>query len=439
MLHTDATHDPQLRSWVASANDHADFPIQNLPHGVFSPPGAAPRGGVAIGDHILDLRAALQAGVFEGATSRAADAACGESLNAFLGLGLGQARALRARLSALLAEGAPEQALLAPALHDAASCTMHLPARIGDYTDFYAGIHHATNVGTLFRPEAPLLPNYKHIPIGYHGRASSVRPSGVAFHRPAGQTRPPAGQPAAGPHFGPCRNLDYELELGIWVGQGNPPGAPIPIASASGHIAGFCLLNDWSARDIQAWEYQPLGPFLAKSFATTISPWIVTEAAMAPFRLAQPPRPAGDPVPLPYLMDQRDQAAGALALTLEVALLTARKRAAGLSPVKLSSVTADALYWTVAQLLAHHASNGCDLHPGDLLGSGTISGAAESSWGSLLELTRQGARPIILPDGETRRFLEDDDEIIFRATACAAGARSIGFGDCRAQIKAVLF
>jgi fumarylacetoacetase len=439
MPNIDATHDPALRSWVDTANDHADFPIQNLPHGVFSPSGGGPRGGVAIGDRILDMRAALQTGLFDGATRPAAEAASGDTLNGFLALGLHAARALRARLSALLAEGAQEQAQLAPLLHTASACSLHLPARIGDYTDFYAGIHHANNVGTLFRPDAPLLPNYKHIPIGYHGRASSVHESGVAFRRPSGQTRPPADEPGAGPRFGPCRNLDYELELGIWVGRGNAPGMPIPIAAAGGHIAGFCLLNDWSARDIQAWEYQPLGPFLAKSFATTISPWVVTEAAMAPFRLAQPPRPAGDPAPLPYLWDRADQAAGALALTLEVYLLTARQRAAGAAPVRLSSVTADALYWTVAQLLTHHASNGCDLHPGDLLGSGTISGTTESSWGSLLELTRQGAKPITLPDGETRRFLEDGDEIIFRATASADGARSIGFGECRACVQAVLF
>jgi fumarylacetoacetase len=434
MPDTDATHDPALRSWVATANDHAEFPIQNLPHGVFSPAGGGPRGGVAIGDRILDMRGAVQAGLFDGATRQAAEAAAAGTLNGFLALGLDAARSLRARLSALLAAGAPEQVLIAPLLQDASACTLHLPARIGDYTDFYAGIHHATNVGTLFRPDAPLLPNYKHIPIGYHGRASSVRESGVALRRPSGQTRPPAEDHAAGPRFGPCRNLDYELELGIWVGQGNAPGTPIPIAAASGHIAGFCLLNDWSARDIQAWEYQPLGPFLAKSFATTISPWIVTEAAMAPFRLPQPPRQAGDPSPLPYLLDAADQAAGALALTLDVSLLTRQMRAAGAAPAHLSSVTADALYWTVAQLLTHHASNGCDLRPGDLLGSGTISGQADSSWGSLLELTRQGARPLTLPDGDIRRFLEDGDEIMFQARAHRGGARSIGFGACRAVV-----
>jgi fumarylacetoacetase len=382
---------------------------------------------------ILDMRQAARSGLFDDCEAAAA-AAGGDTLNAFLAMGHGAAAAVRARLSALLAEGAPEQAKLAPMLHEAAACTLHLPAAIGDYTDFYAGIHHATNVGTLFRPDAPLLPNYKHIPIGYHGRASSVRPSGVAFRRPSGQTRPPAGEPGAPPRFGPCRNLDYELELGIWVGEGNAPGRPVGIAKASAHIAGFCLLNDWSARDMQAWEYQPLGPFLAKSFATTISPWIVTAAALAPFCMPQKLRPAGDPSPLEYLWDAVDQAEGALALTLEVSILTPQQRARGGAPVLLSSVTADALYWTVAQLLTHHTSNGCDLRPGDLLGSGTISGQPESSWGSLLELTRQGARPVSLPDGETRRFLEDGDEILFRAVAAREGARSIGFGECRAVV-----
>ena len=426
------THDPSLRSWVGSANDHAEFPIQNLPHGVFSPCGSGPRGGVAIGNAILDMKAACAAGLFAGAAQEAAEAASADTLNGWLAQGSAAAHVLRARLSALLAEGAAEQAAVAPLLHDVAECTMQLPARIGDYTDFYAGIHHARNVGTLFRPDAPLLPNYKYVPIGYHGRASSVRPSGAPVHRPAGQTRPPAGEPGAAPRFGPCRNLDYELELGIWVGEGNSAGTPIPIAEAAAHIAGYCLLNDWSARDMQAWEYQPLGPFLAKSFATTVSPWIVTAEALAPFRLPQAARPAGDPAPLPYLIDAADQNEGALAITLEVSL-----RPAGADePTKLSSVTADMLYWTPAQMLAHHASNGCDLRPGDLLGSGTISGPDVSSWGSLLELTRQGAAPLTLPAGQTRRFLEDGDEVIFRAIAHRPGMRQIGFGECRGVVLA---
>jgi fumarylacetoacetase len=427
----DQTHTPTLRSWVTSANRHPDFPIQNLPHGVFSPPGQTPRGGVAIGDSILDLRAACDANLFAPDLAPVAEAAAEPTLNRFLAMGQGPARALRARLSALLSAGAASR----PTLHDAAACTLHLPVQIGDYTDFYAGIHHARAVGTLFRPDAPLLPNYKFVPIGYHGRASSVRPSGRPVRRPSGQTRPPANAPAAPPRFGPCRSLDYELELGIWVGPGNAPGAPIPIAEAARHIAGYCLLNDWSARDIQAWEYQPLGPFLAKSFATTVSPWIVTAAALAPFRIPQPARPAGDPPPLPYLSDAADQAAGALALTLQVWLLTPQQRDAGVTPTLLSTVTTDQLYWTPAQLLTHHASNGCDLRPGDLLGTGTISGAAPGSQGSLLEITRQGQLPVNLPNGETRRFLEDGDEIIFRATAQRDAAVPIGFGDCRAIIQ----
>jgi fumarylacetoacetase len=427
----DATHNPSLRSWVATAQDHPDFPIQNLPHGVFSPQGEPPRGGIAIGDAILDLQAACEAGLFAGELAPVAEAAAAPALNAFLAMGAAPARALRARISALLAEGAESR----PKLHDAAACTLHVPALIGDYTDFYAGIHHARAVGRLFRPEAPLLPNYKYVPIGYHGRASSVRPSGVAVRRPSGQTRPPADDPAAAPPFGPCRNLDFELELGIWVGPGNAPGAPIAIAEASRHIAGYCLLNDWSARDIQAWEYQPLGPFLAKSFATTISPWIVTEAALAPFRLPQPARPEGDPAPLPYLWNAADQAEGALALVLQVWLLTARQRAAGEAPALICTVTADQLYWTAAQLLTHHASNGCDLRPGDLLGTGTISGPSAGSQGSLLEITRQGQQALVLPNGEIRRFLENGDEVTLRASARRDGAVPIGFGVCRALVE----
>jgi fumarylacetoacetase len=419
-----------LLSWVATANGHPDFPIQNLPHGVFSPPGQSPRGGVAIGDFILDLRAACDANLFAPYLAPIAEAAAAPTLNRFLAMGPASARALRARLTALLSEGATTR----PTLHDAAACTLHLPVRIGDYTDFYAGIHHARTVGTLFRPDAPLLPNYKFVPIGYHGRASSVRPSGVPVRRPSGQTRPPANDPAAPPRFGPSRNLDFELELGIWVGPGNAPGAPIPIADVADHIAGYCLLNDWSARDIQAWEYQPLGPFLAKSFATTISPWIVTAEALAPFRIPQPARPAGDPQPLPYLCDDIDQLQGALALTLTVWLLTPRQRAAGEAPALISSVTADQLYWTAAQLLTHHTSNGCDMRPGDLLGTGTISGPGAGSQGSLLEITRQGQIPLALPNGETRRYLEDGDEIIFRARAQREGAVPIGFGRCSAVL-----
>jgi fumarylacetoacetase len=318
-------------------------------------------------------------------------------------------------------------------LHAASTCSMHLPAGIGDYTDFYAGIHHATNVGRQFRPDNPLLPNYKYLPIGYHGRSSSIRVSGAPIRRPRGQRKPASD---AVPSFGPSRNLDYELELGIWVGPGNAPGEPIPIGSASEHIAGFCLLNDWSARDIQAWEYQPLGPFLAKNFATTISPWVITPEALAPFRRSQPPRAAGDPAPMEYLLDATDQQVGALDLELEVLLVTEGLRARQLPPHRLSVGSTRDLYWTVAQLLAHHASGGCNLNAGDLLGSGTISGPAPGSFGSLLEISEGGRKPLALSSGESRRFLEDGDEVIMRGRAQRDGYASIGFGECQGSVLA---
>jgi fumarylacetoacetase len=429
----DETHDPARRSWVASADGHPEFPIQNLPLGVFSPPGdEAPRGGIAIGDAILDLRAAAEAGLFAGAAREAAEAGAGPALNPLLALGAGPRAALRRAVSALLAADGPDRARIEPLaprlLHQADTCTMQAPATIGDYTDFFAGIQHATNTGRLFRPDNPLLPNYKYVPVAYHGRASSVRVSGTPVRRPNGQRKPPD---EAAPSFGPCRNLDFELELGVWIGPGNAPGAPIPLAAAAAHIAGFCLLNDWSARDIQAWEYQPLGPFLAKSFHTTISPWIVTAEALAPFRAPATPRPTGDPAPLPYLADPGDQAAGGLEIAFSAELTTARMRAEGAAPHPLSAVTAAALYWTVGQMVAHHTSNGCDLRPGDLFGSGTLSGADPGSFGSLMELTAGGRNPLALPNGESRRFLEDGDEVVLRAHCRHPGAVSIGFGACR--------
>ena len=333
----DGSHDPGLTSWVASAQGHVDFPIQNLPLGVFSPPGAAPRGGVAIGDSILDLSSALQTGLFEGEARRGAQAAAGSLLNPLMALGTEPRRALRLRLVELLRQGSPAQIQVERLMRRAADCTLHLPAAIGDYTDFYAGIHHAANVGRLFRPDAPLLPNYKHMPIGYHGRASSVRPSGQPVRRPNGQRKRAA---EAVPSFGPARNLDYELELGVWIGPGNALGEPIPIDEAASHLFGLCLLNDWSARDVQTWEYQPLGPFLAKSFATTVSPWIVTAEALAPFRVAQAPRPQGDPAPPPYLLETADQAGGAVNVALEVWLAPA-----GGPPQRLSASNATDLYW----------------------------------------------------------------------------------------------
>jgi fumarylacetoacetase len=426
----DETHDPALTSWVVSANGHPDFPIQNLPVGVFSPPQGAPRGGVAIGDMILDLSLAVASELL-GPAREAAEAGAGPTLNPLLGLPADQRRALRRQLSRLLAAGAANQAEVQSWLHPSADCALHLPAQIGDYTDFYAGIHHALNVGRLFRPDNPLLPNYKHVPIGYHGRASSVRASGAPVRRPNGQ-RLPQGAPA--PLFGPSQRLDIELELGVWIGPGNGLGEPIAIDDAENHIAGLCLLNDWSARDLQAWEYQPLGPFLAKNFMTTVSPWIVTAEALAPFRIAQPARPAADPAPLPYLLSAEDQLKGAYSITLDVLIQTQAMRLAGLAPHRLGSGPAANLYWTLAQLVTHHASGGCDFNPGDLLGTGTISTPDDSGLGSLLELTRGGQQPLALPGGETRTFLQDGDLIGVAGRAIAGGYVSIGFGPCQGVI-----
>ncbi|MET0924278.1 MAG: fumarylacetoacetase [Xanthobacteraceae bacterium] len=431
----DDTHKPGRRSWVASANDHADFPIQNLPLGVFTPPSGTARGGVAIGDEILDLAAALEVGLFDGAAARAAQAAAGATLNPLFALGREARVALRQRVGEILdAEGrdrARIEGLRSRILHRAEDCRLGLPAEIGDYTDFFAGIHHATNAGKLFRPDNPLLPNYKYVPIGYHGRASSISASGAPVRRPSGQ-RKPASETV--PSFGASRSLDYELELGVWIGPGNELGAPIGIAQAAQQIAGFCLLNDWSARDVQAWEAQPLGPFLGKSFLTTVSPWVVTPEALAPFRAAQAPRPADDPAPLPYLLDAADQAAGALDIGLEVFLATPGLQAKGLPPHQLSASNARHLYWTVAQLVAHHSCNGCNLRPGDLFGTGTISTPSDDGLGSLLEISAGGKRPVTLASGEARRFLEDGDTVIMQARCRREGYVGIGFGECRGTI-----
>ena len=435
----DDTHASGRTSWVGSAHGHATFPIQNLPLGVFSPPGGSARGGVAIGDGIFDVGAALEAGLFSGAARDAAEAASGRSLNPLLEAGPAARQALRRRVSEILDAKGPDatkiQTIAGRLVHDAAECRLHLPARIGDFTDFFAGIHHASNAGSINRPENPLLPNYKYVPVAYHSRASSVQPSGGLVRRPNGQRRPPA---QTAPEFGPCRNLDYELELGIWIGPGNEIATPIPIAEASRHIAGFCLLNDWSARDIQAWESQPLGPFLSKSLSTFVSPWIVTAEALGPFRMAQPPRPAGDPAPLPYLSDAADQAQGCFDIEFQVLLLTPKMRAAGAAPHLLSRSNASMLYWTAAQMVAHHTSNGCNLQPGDLFGSGTVSGTAPGSEGCLLEMTRGGRDPVSLPNGETRAYLADGDEIIFRGAARRDGFVSIGFGECRGTVGEAL-
>lgn len=425
----DETHDPARRSWVESADSHPDFPIQNLPLGIFSPPGGHARPGVAIGNLILDL-----SGVGALLPDRVARTITGSTLNALMALPSADRVALRRRLSELLSD-ARHRAIVEPMLYAAAECGVHLPAAIGDYTDFYAGIHHAANVGALFRPDNPLLPNYKYVPIGYHGRASSVRPSGVPVVRPNGQRKRPED---AEPSYGPSRRLDYELELGIWIGEGNTLGQPIPICRAHAHIAGFCLLNDWSARDIQAWEYQPLGPFLAKNFHTTISPWMVTAEALEPFRVPQPARSESDPAPLPYLFDEEDQQRGAYALELETRLSSAAMREQEIEPIVLSRGTSTAMYWTMAQIVTHHASNGCNLEPGDLIGTGTISGAEEGTFGSLLEIGNGGKNPVALPTGETRSFLEDGDEVMLHAVARKEGYAPIGFGPCAAMILPAL-
>jgi fumarylacetoacetase len=410
-----ATHDPELRSWVEGADDPAgDFPIQNLPFGIFRRRKSReqPRGGVAIGDQIFDLAA------LGGDT--------GPTLNKLAAAGPQAWRELRKVLSLALSDGARAKRF-AKHLLPMRKAELFVPVAIGDYSDFYAGIHHATTIGKLFRPDNPLLPNYKWLPIGYHGRASSVVISGTPVLRPKGQVK--SGDT---PQFVPTRRLDYEVELGFIVGPGNALGKPIPIRKAEDHIFGVVLLNDWSARDIQAWEYQPLGPFLAKSFATTISPWVVTLEALAPFRCPPFARGAGDPPPLEYLHDPKDQG---LSIGLEMQLRTAQMRKRKLSPHRLSRGNACDAYWTAAQMVAHHASNGCNLRPGDLLGSGTLSGPSADALGSLMELTQAGKAPLSLPGGETRTFLEEGDEVIQRGRCESAQAVAIGFGEAAGVIR----
>jgi fumarylacetoacetase len=431
-----ATHDPGLRSWVESANDPAgDFPIQNLPFGIFRGRGERFRAGVAIGTQILDLGSEELRILAPGGAVAAALAACSEStLNSFMALGPQAWSGLRQFLSGLLREGSAHADRLRGALVPQQDAEHAVPARIGDYTDFYASVHHATAVGRLFRPDNPLLPNYKWVPIGYHGRASSIRVSGQEFPRPTGQLMPP-GAPV--PFVAPTRRLDYELEVGIFVGVGNALGTRVPLAKAEDHVFGVCLLNDWSARDIQAWEYQPLGPFLAKNFATTLSPWIVTLEALAPFR-APWTRPGEDPQPLPYLEGAELRAAGALDIQLEVWLESERMRAAGQAPLRLSHSTFRDSYWTLAQLVAHHSVNGCNLEPGDLLGSGTQSGPGGlEEAGSLLELSEGGKRPLTLPTGETRTFLADGDRVVFRGWCEREGFARIGLGECAGVVMPV--
>ncbi len=421
----DETHDPSRQSWVETANGHADFPIQNLPFGMFAGSDGRARAGVAIGDFIICLESAQAAGLLPMLGDE--DVA---SVARLMSLPATTRLALRATLSDLLSNPVHRKAA-EPLLHDSRRCQMLLPMPIGDYTDFYVGIHHATNIGKLFRPDNPLLDNYKWVPIGYHGRASSVHPSGVDFRRPLGQRRAPG---ADAPHFGPSTRLDFELELAVWIGEPVERGEGLPLDQAEAHIAGLGLLNDWSARDIQAWEYQPLGPFLAKNFHSTVSPWIVTTEALAPFHIATMPRPADDPQPLAYLDSPRDRASGGYAIELEVAILTAAMREAGMAPHVISRSHAAHMYWTVSQMVTHHVVNGCDLRTGDLLGTGTISSPTPEGYGSLMELTRGGGEPIALPGGETRSFVEDGDEILLSATARQDGYVPIGFGSCRAMV-----
>jgi fumarylacetoacetase len=432
MTGLDATHDPARRSWVGSANDGStDFPIQNLPFGRFRRTGTQEpwRIGVAIGTQVLDLKLAREQCPWAAGLDELLAPLSQGDLNAFASLGAQARRTLRAALSEALAEGSEQGPFLELCLVPQAAVELSLPVHTQDYTDFYTGIHHATTVGKLFRPDNPLLPNYKWVPIGYHGRASSLMPSGQAFRRPRGQLKGDA--PA--PEFAPTRRLDYELELGAVVGLPNELGEPVSMAQAEEHLLGLVLLNDWSARDVQAWEYQPLGPFLSKSFATTLSPWLVTMEALAPYRVPAV-RPEGDPPPLPYLDSDDNRARGAIDLVLEVWLQTAAMRAQGIAAQRLSQSNFRDAYWTLAQLLAHHTSNGCNLQVGDLLGSGTQSGPDAGQGGSLLELSAGGRQPIVLGNGETRSFLQDGDTVILRAHAQRPGAVRIGFGDCAATV-----
>jgi fumarylacetoacetase len=434
------THDPRRTSWVESAQGHQDFPIQNLPYGVFRRLGAesVPAVGVAIGDAILDIAAAHAVGLLTGGAAAAAQACSEPTLNALMALGLKHWSVLRSEVSELLSSDSPvyqnDRHIGRRILVPMSEAELFLPAMVGDYSDFYASVYHATNVGSMFRPDSPLLPNYKWVPIGYHGRASSIVVSGTTVRRPSGQIK---DVDADSPVFKPTRALDYEMEVGCFVGTGNPLGQGVRIERAENHLFGLCLVNDWSARDIQSWEYQPLGPFLSKSFATSISPWVVTMEALEPYRLPAFRRPEGDPAPLPYLDSPDVRGRGGIGLTVEVYLATAKMRAAGLPPFRLSRSSAADLYWTLGQMFTHHTSNGCNLKPGDLFATGTISGPEKESRGCLLELTWRGSQPVALPSGETRKFLEDGDEVILRGSCEREGAVRIGFGDCRGTVLAV--
>jgi fumarylacetoacetase len=426
------THDATIESWVESANQpDCDFPIQNLPLGIFRTDRKADRVGTAIGDFVLDLSECFREGLLTGVDVTFAPFFQATYLNPLMTLNPAERAEVRLSISRLLRAGSRKQEhaekFLTP-IHDA---LLLRPTLQRGYTDFYASIHHATRVGQLFRPDQPLLPNYKWVPIAYHGRASTLMVSGTPVRRPNGQTKAPD---AAEPSFGPSRRLDYELEVGFYGAGLQRIGEAVPIAKAEDHIFGVCLVNDWSARDIQAWEYQPLGPFLAKNFATSVSPWVVTVEALAPFRIPAFERAPEDPSPLPYLLSEDDQRDGGADITLEVLLASAKMQQEGIAPTTLSRGNFRDMYWTMAQMVAHHTSNGCNLMAGDLLASGTVSGPERESAGCLLELTEGGRRAIPLPTGEERRFLEDGDEVILRGWCERPGFRRIGLGECRGLI-----
>jgi fumarylacetoacetase len=433
MLQLNQTHNPDLTSWVISANSgDCDFPIQNLPFAIFRVKGSEQtfRTGVAIGDKILDMAAAAKTGLFSSNLEDALVALSETSLNRFMQMGSSAWTGIRSDLSSMLSRDSEHQATLSECLVNQSDVEYSLPAQIGDYTDFYTSIHHATNVGKLFRPDNPLLPNYEWIPIGYHGRSSSIGISGQKFHRPKGQLKAPD---ADVPVLAPCKRLDYELEVGVFVGPGNQLGSAIPIDQAEDHVFGLCLLNDWSARDIQAWEYQPLGPFLSKSFASTISPWLVTMEALAPFRNVWL-RDLPHPQPLSYLDSETLRGSGAVDMKLEVLIETQGMRDAGLAAQRIGLSNFNESYWSIAQMVTHHSVNGCNLKAGDLLGSGTISGTSKNSYGALLEATEGGKHPITLNNGEQRTFLEDGDAIILKAWCDNETNVRIGFGEAKGSI-----
>lgn len=429
---TNETHDPALRSWVVSANGHPDFPIQNLPFAVFRRSGTdeAWRGGVAIGDEVLDLAALATANELSSVAGAALKAAAAPRLNEFMAMGAAAWSALRLALSRSLRSGSASEGVWQSALVPQSDAEFRLAVDVGDYTDFYTSIHHATTVGRLFRPDNPLLPNYQWVPIGYHGRSSTLG-IGQSFRRPKGQLMLPGAQ---APELLPSRRMDYELELGIFIGQGNAQGESIPIDAAESHVFGYSLLNDWSARDIQSWEYQPLGPFLSKNFATTLSPWIITNEALLPYRSPWDRKPE-DPQPLEYINSTANRERGAIDIKMEVLIETEKMRTTGCKPVVLSTTSFQHAYWSVAQMVAHHTINGCELRPGDLFGSGTQSGPREEEAGSLLELTKGGKQSIRVGD-ETRTFLEDGDSVILRGWCQRQGAVRIGFGESRGTLLA---